>query len=30
MEGLKTASSKPNGRLNEQTILLRVIKWQTT
>jgi hypothetical protein len=26
MEGLKTASSKPNGRLNEQTILLRVIK----
>jgi hypothetical protein len=28
MPELKTAASAPNGRLNEQTILLRVIKWR--
>jgi hypothetical protein len=28
MADLKTAPSTPNGRLNEQTILLRAIKWQ--
>jgi hypothetical protein len=22
--------SKPNGRINEDTILLRIIKWRTT
>jgi hypothetical protein len=29
MDELKTTSSTPNGRINEQTILLRVIKWRT-
>jgi hypothetical protein len=29
MADLKTVASEPNGRINEQTILLRVVKWRT-
>jgi hypothetical protein len=30
MSNIKTSESKPNGRINEQTILLRVSKWPIT
>jgi hypothetical protein len=30
MDEIKTVESKPNGRINQDTILLRVIKWQIT
>jgi hypothetical protein len=30
MDEIKTVESKPNGRINQDTILLRVIKWRTT
>jgi hypothetical protein len=30
MDEIKTVESKPNGRINQDTILLMVIKWRTT